>query len=164
MNKQQFDNCVTLAKYLLSLPEDYEHFDMDNFYIKPEKLSDNIYTCVSPVDAGKPACGAVACALGHGPAAGIIPEEDICWIKYCAKYFGMIFGEVIYLWCFDTDWTEVDNTPQGAGKRIAFMLEKGHETIPDGFVEGGWSASMYSDYEPNWDDITWDKFKNTLCF
>lgn len=166
MNEQQFNNCVTLAKYLLSLPEDYEHFDMNEFYVKPVKPFDNEYIAhvfVYPVDAGKLECGAVACALGHGPAAGIIPEEHISWYTYSTKYFGTVFGETAggYRWCFDRDWAEVDNTPKGAGKRIAFMLEKGLGVISDGFGRGGWSVSMYSDYEPNWDNITWDRFKNT---
>lgn len=101
-------NLRKLAAYLLALPEGYERFHMASF------------------------CGTSACALGHGPDAGI-PRQSDDWMRYAAESFGL--GSTAqhwvlhsWQWCFSPDWAKVDNTPHGAAKRILWMLENG---VPD---------------------------------
>jgi len=72
-------------------------------------------------------CGAVGCAVGHGPYAGIekLPGED--WSFYSDRVFGLddIEFEAEWEWCFCSRWSERDDTPQGAAKRILWLLDKG---------------------------------------
>ena len=75
------------------------------------------------------ACG---CALGYGPLAGVITTDVINWSRYSIKYFGcnsltLTMAEPLnddtWLWCFSGGWYINDNTPEGAGKRIRWLLE-----------------------------------------
>lgn len=91
---------------------------------------DNDYD-VDYYDPFKYTCGAVGCAVGHGPYAGIpVGVNDHTWDMYCERVFGVDEDE--WDWCFSSMWRFVDNTPQGAAKRIYFMLERG---VPANFVE-----------------------------
>lgn len=120
------ENFKKLADYLLSLPEDYCHFDMIFYY---QVTNNEINNTFRPIEVPfEPGCGCVACALGHGPAVGIIPNEDISWEAYCDIYF--TDEDAVWRWCFSGLWEIQDNTPQGAGKRILWMLEHG---VPENF-------------------------------
>lgn len=116
------ENLLRLASYLETLPEDYEHFDM------------GLYACTEESDEPLPSeldlteCGTVACAVGHGPAAGIAPEPDEDWSEYSERVFDLPFTanpNSEWAWCFDSEWAAVDNTPTGAAKRIRYLLEHG---------------------------------------
>ena len=61
-------NCEKLATYLENLPEDYEDFGM-LAYIKPH--DHDALRKYALENGGVHACGTAACAIGHGPAAGI---------------------------------------------------------------------------------------------
>ena len=119
--KKQNENLLKLANYLKALPEDYEHFDMKAFievgaenYMFPRSLhkSDIINSC-----------GTVACAVGHGPSAGIIPKRKEFWVEYSNRAFTN--NEDEWDWCFNSEWFEVDNTLVGAYKRIYLLLDIG---------------------------------------
>lgn len=134
-----FINFKKLVKYLLSLPADYENFDMSK-YVNGE-LQGTANNNYSPV------CGTSACALGHGLAAGVIPSDerlitklfsmggltrDIAWTEYCDQFFITTHDSEFYYetcdiwsWCFDSAWANIDNTVEGAAKRILYMLENG---------------------------------------
>lgn len=132
MNARQRKNLLKLAAYLESLPANYKHFDMEGY-------ADHRGDCDLPMDkdlyaAKKPHeflanCGSVACAVGHGPAAGIrlFPEEvkerwnEVSWSRYADRAFGADDRGVFHF-LFDGDWTDVDNHHYGAAARIRYYL------------------------------------------
>lgn len=88
-------------------------------------------------ESDKP-CGTAACAVGHGPYAGILKSKRQNWMDYSFKFIPKdkcIYdkeGQTLYWsFAFDSDWTKIDNTPIGAAKRIRWMLE-GKE-VPEQF-------------------------------
>jgi len=112
-----------LANYLLSLPEDYDKFDMTHFF-----YTDYVHLNLNEV--GKKTlhtCGTAACALGHAASIFRVPKE--CWWGDLAKsLFGIDGVSEEWDWCFSGDWADVDNTHYGAAKRILWLLDKG---LPD---------------------------------
>lgn len=80
-----------------------------------------------------PTCGSIGCAVGHSPYAGL-PEKAFreSWIDYSYRVFDMSAFEAEWAWCFDSPWADVDNTPEGAGKRILYLLDEG---LPDNWYE-----------------------------
>jgi hypothetical protein len=117
MNKE---NLKLLAEYLLSLPENYEHFDMCVY-------NDDVAT-----DAFNSAgCGTAACALGHAPYVPGLPSKFICsWATYANEVFDLHINDSAWDWCFNAFWYDEDNTPHGAAKRILYLIEHG---MPEGF-------------------------------
>ena len=117
MNKK---NLRKLADYLMALPNDYENFDMGNYcdeYDAPSDLEGKtIHTC-----------GTAGCAIGHAPEALGVYAYENDWGYFCDRH---LIKEYVggWWWCFSDDWMIVDNTHQGAAKRIYHMLEHG---IPD---------------------------------
>ena len=145
MNIEQRNNCIKLAKYLLTLPENYEQFDMKSYCSStkpPQDLALEGY-----------ACGTTACALGYGPAAGVKPSfmhgRDFheAWGLYSLNMFGLDIDTEDWDWCFSEFWEDVDNTPQGAGKRIGYLLEG--KVDGDAYVSVD-SKKLYKDYTPDW--------------
>jgi len=121
-DKFNVENLVILAQYLLALPDDYDAFDMNSYMAQPDSV---LLTQPQIISEN---CGAVACAIGHGPAAGILPLPGarFSWEKYCNRVF--IDGwawQPQWEWCFSAAWTHIDNTPAGAGRRILYMLNHG---------------------------------------
>lgn len=115
----QRGNLLTLADYLDQLPEDYGKFDMERFHSRRTGPTTDI------------PCGAVACAIGHGPAAGIAPvHDDKGWFTYSRRVFTGL-NRCLWNWCFSACWAHTDNTPQGAAKRIRWALNHG---IPNNYV------------------------------
>jgi hypothetical protein len=70
-------------------------------------------------------CGTVGCAAGHGPYAGIRKNEYETWEEYIERVFDLDSFSVEKRWCFGSPWAYTDNTPEGAGKRIIYMLKHG---------------------------------------
>jgi hypothetical protein len=113
------DNLEKLAAYLEQLPEDYSHFGMMN-YMAVKQFTYPYTSSAHLIDA----CGAVACAIGHGPAAGIPRKGDYeYWSTYSHRVFDLRINE--FDWCFSSTWMVVDDTPNGAAKRIRYLLEHG---------------------------------------
>lgn len=81
------------------------------------------------IGRGSSDCGTVGCAAGHGPYAGIPKLLDETWDKYTLRVFGISSALYLdnYLWrfIFSGSWSSIDNTPQGAAKRIYYVLEHG---------------------------------------
>jgi hypothetical protein len=130
ISNRQEKNLRRLAAYLAALPPDYGHFDMQ-FYLSA--LDDDFKTNYGDYDsvgeAGKVVaeCGTVACAIGHGPAAGIKPQRDECWYNYATRVTGLHNDG--FSWCFSGNWSARDNTPLGAAERITVMLD--NKALPD---------------------------------
>jgi len=121
INKKRTEALRKLADYLMKLPPDYKDFcmaDYARFERQPYEMK---------------SCGSVACAVGHGPAAGIRPQWDDDWESYCERRFLQPWSRE-WEWCFSARWEVYDNTPHGAAKRIYYLLDKG--APPE-----GWSYS-----------------------
>lgn len=177
-------NLTKLADYLESLPEDYQHFDMEKFFdhygecnlasgidqavveaaalahtdvFAPEALEQTLFA-TSP-DRFLNNCGTVACALGHGPAAGIPLAKShiatkrikgqtivtgIDFESYC-KLFTR--GETQPEWdfLFSGDWKGVDDHHWGAAARIRYLLD--NESVPGhyDFLWGTWELIVYAE-------------------
>jgi hypothetical protein len=116
LSQEHEDNLRKLADYLLA-PNLKAAFDMRNF-------TDN-KSCKPASDEIE--CGSVGCAVGHGPYAGIPKLLGERWSEYSDRVFGLLAIEK-WEWCFSDFWKRSDNTPQGAAKRILYLLDNG---LPD---------------------------------
>ena len=116
MNKK---NLLKLADFLEKLPQ--ENFDMAyrrwdgkkevHFY----KSSDN--------------CGTIGDVMGWAPfVEGLYPldqeffDDKLFWPKYESRVFH-VDGRA-WVWLFSSDWAEIDNTPQGAARRIRYLVKR----------------------------------------
>ena len=106
-----------LAAYLMTLPADYPDFEMDDYIGRWDGISSSY--------AHKAECGTAACAVGHGPRAGIRPKPREWWSNYSERFSGFEEHSPKWEWMFGSDWSEVDNTVHGAAKRIIYLLEMG---------------------------------------
>lgn len=134
-------NLRKLADHLASLPEDYIYFHIDTYWssVVPRgqgygELNGLSVVEEHPIDVldNVSECGAVACAIGHGPIAGIpLNPDDLSWRAYAARVFGThetgsragsyMFG------CYGNS-----NNPQDAAERIRKVLD------------GTWEAAYYT--------------------
>lgn len=105
LTQRHRDNLQTLANYLATVPK--KSFNMSTFESE---------------------CGNIACAVGHGPAAGIGEHPGTDWWRYARTYFVAENVEVWH-WIFGKEWCLRDNTPEGARKRIQHYLEHGAPTL-----------------------------------
>jgi hypothetical protein len=124
----QLRNLVQLARHLRTLPADYKHFAMSDYYVAsgPGEWS--------PAGAatGLQQCGTSACAAGHGPVAGIAPLPEEGWALYTVRAFGGYYSPYTD-WLFHPSWDYKDNTPRGAAARIAYALHKPERVCGVGF-------------------------------
>jgi hypothetical protein len=120
------ENLLKLAAHLDQLPAD-DSFDMRWFRADARCYESEVPT--------QHTCGTAACAIGHAPnISGFEPREGETWHAYTVRLFGLDTLEIAdgqFDWMFGSQWSDVDNTPQGAAKRIRYFLAKG---VPDGFV------------------------------
>lgn len=112
------ENLRTLANYLLSR-ELKADFDM---------LS---YTQAGS-DPNRTDCGTVGCAAGQGPYAGLPKKPGESWDDYAYRVFQPT--DLEFRWCFSGYWTAYDNTPEGAARRILYLVE--HGTPPARYFPG----------------------------
>ena len=126
MIKKHKDNLNKLADYLDALPIDYKHFNMGYFLAVGLERGEGIHCPsierdideASTIDLNE--CGACACAIGHGPSAGIPVCRDPTWSDYAIRVFGFDFSddaEGDYM--FGSDHP---NDPQLAARRIRAVL------------------------------------------
>jgi len=119
MNKFHRDNLEKLATYLESLPEDYDQFRMTFFFMRPGDMDGKPQDAMHAL---KHECGTTACAVGHGPSAGIPVRRDDNWTAYCRRVFGVTIldsGDGSYM--FGGGWP---NCPKQAAKRIRTVLAR----------------------------------------
>ena len=122
MKAKHRDNLLKLADYLETLPDDYEQFDMSEYMA----ARDGTYWETLGIDErSKPACGTVACAVGHGPSAGIRTYGDANWSDYADRVFGVL-PDSGFDYMFASGWSMRDNTPKGAAARIRTYVALGH--------------------------------------
>lgn len=88
-------------------------------------------------------CGTSACALGHAPF--LFPaKEGEQWEDYTKRVFGMHPFTRHWHWMFSTFWSRVDNTPQGAAKRIRYWCRN---KVPEKFLHN--ILDSYREFGPN---------------
>jgi hypothetical protein len=146
MNAEQRANLLKLAEYLESLPPDYSHFSMTDYInhrgsCEIENIDQEL---VLDPQAALMNCGTIACAAGHGPAAGfpILESEteqingylDILWPNYMHRVFGVEDGSDEWAFLFGAWWIYYDNHHYGAAARIRYFLENdmpeyGYQTL-----------------------------------
>lgn len=112
ITEQQRVNLFKLA-YYLTKEKKKAQFDMINW-------ADREHTILSAQD-----CGTVGCAVGHGPYAGVKKKPDTGWSRYCQESFGFKWTSIVFIFLFSSEWSSVDNTAEGAGKRILYFLMYG---------------------------------------
>lgn len=132
MKKKHKDNLLKLADYLAALPADYKEFDMRD-YNAVEADTHSGFSTLGPYNR-QYGCGTIACALGHGPAAGVRVYRDLGWEEYCERAFGVDGGGYYsdaFEYMFGANWQNFDNTPHGAAARIRTYVELGGKTPED---------------------------------
>jgi len=118
-----------LANYLESLPKSYKHFGMTD-YLEPSLDAEKSLKDYALNNGGVASCGTAACAVGHGPAAGIyVPRHLIMadwavdWNRYALLFTGQHHVmESLWHWMFSGAWDDVDNHHWGAAARIRYVL------------------------------------------
>jgi hypothetical protein len=135
-----------LAAYLEELPADYAHFDMTT-YVAEDKGDESLKKYALH-NGGVQHCGTAACAVGHGPAAGIFMPKSVAarfgkdpfyrvWNAYAQLFIGpdrlspKSANSDYFEWLFGEDWNTVDNSHYGAAARIRYLLDKG---LPEDFL------------------------------
>ena len=122
------NNLLKLAQYLITLPENYGHFSMGEFFSRGGGALMLFNATIMGYDlpAMTTECGTTACAIGHGPAAGIAPGERESWGRYTSRNFTG-YNNDIFDQLFASRWASADNTPEGAALRIYYFLEHGKD-------------------------------------
>lgn len=130
MNYEQAANLEKLADFLEHNPEVHRRFNMENF------ISD------------EPHCGSAGCALGWAPVAlghwNDLPAFNIQggldnigvtrFTDFSDRYFGTHCSTPFWDWMFSGEWGRIDNTPEGAARRIHLLLEGNHDMEIEDFV------------------------------
>ena len=148
--EEQRANLLKLAEFLEGLPFDYNHFDMSTY--ASHSGCDVVIDRPEREVAFRPKaffkhCGTVACAIGHGPAAGIKVRNNanrlgIDWLNYGKRAFGV--SSDIYYFLFAGIWPAVDPHHWGAAARIRYILA-GND-VPEDFCITDGSDLIYSYY------------------
>lgn len=130
LTDKQIRNLDKLATHLESLPEDYQAFSMRYYYAIPLEGSSREYG-ISPTEfielpkEEKYACGSAACAIGHGPAAGIPIHAGESWFGYAERVFGYEDGNNDtgkYIFSSGDREDESEHDPHAAAARIREVL------------------------------------------
>lgn len=147
LTRAQRRNLAKLAAYLEGLPRDYRHFNM-GYYLKLKSNGDEL--AYVRKNGGVASCGTVACAVGHGPAAGILFRSgdfvwgEPHWRAYAERFVPKEHGPDCE-WAFGGSWSHHDNHHWGAAARIRYLLKHGRP--PEDF-EGDPSRKWRKVYAP----------------
>lgn len=138
LTKAQRARLEKLAAYLEGLPKRYRHFDMASWYSEGDGATAEIEYGLR--NGGVKGCGTVACALGHGPAAGVLVPKSMIDLRYGIEWgeymtlFGVEHGSLEDRWVFGASWDSYDRHHWAAAARIRHFLHRG---VPDGFEFAG---------------------------
>jgi hypothetical protein len=139
LTQEERDRLTLLADYLETLPEDYTDFNMASFFDpKSDDEDGELQRKYALENGGVGICGTSACAVGHGPSAGImVPESLIAhhpamdgngswsvdWDAYTELFTGTgLYSYRLFAWMFGGMWHDVDNHHYGAAARIRYVL------------------------------------------
>ena len=155
-------NLDKLATKLESLPLDYASFDMWGYYAGGEsdylaKMSNAVDYAQNNGGVDKNECGTIACAIGHGPAAGVLAtgecinavsrlsHEEVAtvnWSRY-SNNFEELRSDA-WEWMFGSNWFNKDNTHRGAAARIRYFLDQG---LPPLYISGYPTEDDLAEYQ-----------------
>ena len=76
-------------------------------------------------------CGSAGCIIGQGPNAGIKKFVGESWLDYGRNNFGAHSTECSWQFMFSSLWKQVDNSVEGAAKRVAYALKHGIPQMSD---------------------------------
>lgn len=122
-DESQRANLLKLADYLATWKEtEKDKFNMLS-YARQQRRGRGIIGPTSYCDATK-TCGTVACALGHGPAAGIDPDGIQTWPTYSYNKFGLSSFSILWTYAFGSEWYFIpgQDTARAAAMRIYIVL------------------------------------------
>lgn len=114
------NNLRALAKFLRELVKP-EKFNMNVFFADENERQPGLPD-VQREDYHK--CGTCACALGYGPLL-FEAQPNETWYDFCRRVFGVEPYSEEWEFIFSVRWAPVDNTPEGAAKRIEYALDHG---------------------------------------
>lgn len=157
-------NLLKLATYLETLPDDHKEFDMRHFVdwqSNPLDSKADTAARLAYATGAQPLheCGTAACALGHGPAAGIPFTEKYGlvqsgtvtypdWSKYSKAFVGNHNHrdhEAVWEFLFSSLWEDHDNQPRGAAGRIRYLLD-GNQIPEDIDDKNAFDIELYENY------------------
>jgi len=133
MNK---DNLRKMAEYIRTIPENL--FDMQIFR--------------APGNYKEVECNSVGCVIGHCThldADNVLRnytrfhDDSIRFHKWAEDFTEMGMYSASFQWCFDSEWADVDNTPEGAARRIEWLIDKGLPKNWQSQMEGKASLCYY---------------------
>ena len=165
-------NLLKLADYLDSLPRSYRHFDMENFIAGRNNDDTKVVAYMLKNGGLYNNCGTPGCALGHGPAAGVLARrgvevvtspygyESVDWEQYGYRFIDDETHDYQLVWdfLFSGMWgsltfytdsgdlvqyvTKVDDHHHGAAARIRFILA-GNE-VPEDFDDNNRASMVHA--------------------
>jgi len=106
-------NLALMPPFIRTIPKD--KFDMMSFREGQSKT---------------PECKSVGCVIGHCTVLDPNPLprnrfSRISFYEWSENFTGLAkFGHE-WRWCFDSNWVDTDNTPNGAALRIEWLLNHG---------------------------------------
>lgn len=125
-------NLRKLADHLMTLQPGREQadgtiFDMGKWIVRYGGRRELASAIILHEDLnGEYPCGTAACAVGHGPRAGIPINGQKSWESYCCNNFvESVFSEE-FAFMFSGDHV---NCPHAAARRINYLLENGLPTF-----------------------------------
>lgn len=166
LTRTQRRNLGKLATYLEGLPRRYRHFEMLDFTGLPD--SDPEILRYVRENGGVANCGTVACAVGHGPAAGILfkPEEIsqklwdrhlffADWNTYTERFVpnGQCGDVEFFDWAFGCEWSGCDNHHWGAAARIRYLLKHGKPPSEFEFATRKW-REVYREFDKRYASVS----------
>ena len=96
-------------------------------------------------------CGTAACAVGHGPLAGIPIKKNEDFAEYSSRVFidDIDSDDHALAWqfLFASSWVNIDNTPKGAAARIWLLLDKGLPKVKYSRFEYSTNTQVYKSYK-----------------
>jgi hypothetical protein len=119
------ENLQRMADYIRTIPQ--EKFDMSVFRDGNDAFSSE--------------CKTVGCAVGHCTILDDRPlpitlNGEINYLNWSMEFTGLDTGPGCgnpeWQWCFSPYWVITDNTPEGAARRIEWLLANG---LPDNSSE-----------------------------
>lgn len=122
MNKE---NLRKMAEYIRTVPQE----DFNMAYFRRENA-----------DLVNVECNSVGCVIGHCThldAINVIKkyiriDRTIRFSAWAADFTGLPVYSDGFRWCFDSEWIVSDNTPEGAARRIEWLIDKG---LPENWQE-----------------------------
>jgi hypothetical protein len=116
--KKQLSNLIKLADHLDSLPDEYDRFYMGTFYQDQDYNEHDPHELINKKEIP---CGSCACAVGHGPSAGIRIYKDQSWDDYSLRVFGVDLCMTDGDYMFGPEWND---DPKAAAARIREVVSR----------------------------------------